>query len=70
MRTWLNDVEVLAPQTWIETTPPEPGSWWPVWEHWLAQHSSAVRVNPPQFGAAAAGYLPIADAPGEYVLQK
>ncbi|HMD75697.1 MAG TPA: alpha/beta fold hydrolase [Steroidobacteraceae bacterium] len=70
VRTWLNDVEVLAPQTWLETTPPEPGSWWPVWEHWLAQHSSAVRVNPPQFGAAAAGYLPIADAPGEYVLQK
>ncbi len=26
--------------------------------------------TPPQFGAAAAGYPPIADAPGEYVLQK
>jgi len=27
-------------------------------------------VAPPPIGCAAAGYPPIADAPGEYVLQK
>jgi polyhydroxyalkanoate synthase len=70
VRTWLNAVESLPPQAWFETTPAQTGSWWPVWEHWLAQHSAQARVAPPPLGAPAAGYAPIADAPGEYVLQK
>ena len=70
MRTWSNDTETLAPETWLETTPPHPGSWWPTWQHWLAQHSSQPLVPPPTLGSAAAGYPPLADAPGEYVLQR
>jgi polyhydroxyalkanoate synthase subunit PhaC len=70
VRTWLNDTETLDPQTWLETTPPQPGSWWPTWEHWLAQHSTQPLVAPPTLGSAAAGYPPIAPAPGEYVLQR
>ena len=69
VRTWLNATETLTPQAWLETTEPRQGSWWPTWEHWLAQHSSTTRVAPPSLGSAA-GYPPIADAPGEYVLQK
>ncbi len=70
VRTWLNDVDVLPPQTWLESTPPEPGSWWPVWQQWLAKHSGGALIDPPPLGASAAGYPPIADAPGEYILQK
>jgi polyhydroxyalkanoate synthase len=70
VRTWSNELETLAPEAWLESTPAQPGSWWPVWESWLSAHSSKARVAPPSIGSAAAGYPPIADAPGEYVLQK
>jgi polyhydroxyalkanoate synthase subunit PhaC len=68
VRTWLNDTETLAPQAWIDQTPAEAGSWWPVWDRWLVAHSGAERVAPPPIGAA--GYAPIDDAPGEYVRQR
>jgi polyhydroxyalkanoate synthase len=70
VRTWLNASDTLTPQAWFETTQPHAGSWWPIWQHWLAQHSTQARVAPPPLGSTAAGYPPIADAPGEYVLQK
>jgi polyhydroxyalkanoate synthase len=70
VRTWSNDTETLTPEAWLETTPPHPGSWWPTWQHWLAQHSQQPLVPPPPLGSAAAGYPPLADAPGEYVLQR
>ncbi len=70
MRTWMNDSDSLAAQTWFDTTEAGAGSWWPVWERWLAQHSSEVRVRPPAVGSIAAGYPPIGDAPGEYVFQR
>src|SRR6202042_817962 len=64
VRTWLNDSESLAAQAWLESTPPQTGSWWPVWESWLSRHSSAARVAPPGTGAPAAGFPPLGDAPG------
>jgi len=70
VRTWLNAAETLSPEAWFDSTPPRSGSWWPSWEEWLVQHSAAEKVAPPQMGSAAAGYVPLADAPGEYVLQK
>jgi polyhydroxyalkanoate synthase subunit PhaC len=70
VRTWLNSSEALMPQAWFDTTQPQAGSWWPVWQHWLSQHSAKTRVVPPPLGSASAGYPPIADAPGEYVFQK
>jgi polyhydroxyalkanoate synthase len=70
VRTWLNASDTLTPQAWFETTQPQAGSWWPIWQHWLAQHSTQALVAPPPLGSTSAGYPPIADAPGEYVLQK
>jgi polyhydroxyalkanoate synthase subunit PhaC len=70
IRTWSNDTETLDPQAWLEATAPVPGSWWPVWERWLEEHSGAERTAPPAMGSAKDGYAPIADAPGEYVLQR
>jgi polyhydroxyalkanoate synthase len=45
------------------------GSWWPEWQRWLAGHSSA-KAKPPSMGAAAKGYRPLEDAPGQYVRQR
>ena len=60
----------IGADEWFATTAPLPGSWWPTWGEWLKTHSSPVRVAPPAMGAPEAGYAPLADAPGEYVLQR
>ncbi len=57
----------VDPDTWLETTPVQKGSWWPSWFAWLAGHSGE-RTAPPPTGAPEAGYAPLCDAPGTYVL--
>lgn len=49
---------------WIERAHRTEGSWWPHWQHWLAQHSSPHKVAPPAPVAPA-----LCPAPGQYVLQ-
>jgi polyhydroxyalkanoate synthase len=61
------DVHYIDPDTWLATTPTQEGSWWPAWEAWLQQHAGK-RVAPPAMGNEAAGYTPLDDAPGRYVL--
>ncbi|WP_028713626.1 MULTISPECIES: alpha/beta hydrolase [unclassified Paracoccus (in: a-proteobacteria)] len=57
--------------TWAETAEARPGSWWEAWTEWLAAHSAARRVAAPAgMGAPAKGYVPLAEAPGTYVLQR
>ncbi len=56
----------IDPDTWMEENEPQPGSWWPLWDKWLDQRSSA-RVAPPSMGAPRKGLKPLRDAPGEYV---
>ena len=58
----------VDPETWRARTPRKDGSWWPEWQAWLAAHSSG-QVPAPALGAAEAGYPPLQDAPGSYVLQ-
>ncbi len=70
VRTWSTAGETLPPQTWFDTTAPEAGSWWPVWQRWLVKHSDPELIAPPSLGCPAAGLPPLADAPGTYVLQK
>jgi polyhydroxyalkanoate synthase len=60
----------VSADEWFETTAPLPGSWWPTWAEWLKSHSSEKRLAPPAMGAPEAGYPPLGDAPGEYVLQR
>jgi len=59
----------LDPDTWHEVTPRHEGSWWPAWEHWLAQRGGPL-VAPPSPGAPDAGYPPLDAAPGTYVLRR
>jgi polyhydroxyalkanoate synthase len=59
----------VDPDTWVAETPRKDGSWWPEWVSWL-QARSGKPTTPPALGAAAAGYPPLADAPGHYVMQQ
>ncbi|RMD62490.1 MAG: alpha/beta fold hydrolase [Alphaproteobacteria bacterium] len=59
----------VAPDEWVARTKPREGSWWPTWQAWLARHSGA-RTKPPGMGRAKAGYPPLCDAPGTYVLEE
>ena len=58
----------VDPDAWTVATLKHEGSWWPAWQAWLAKRSGA-KGPPPPLGNARAGYKPLADAPGTYVLQ-
>jgi poly[(R)-3-hydroxyalkanoate] polymerase subunit PhaC len=57
------------PETWIAYHDPRDGSWWPAWVAWLGS-LSGDSVSPPPVGNARAGFPPLEDAPGHYVLAK
>jgi polyhydroxyalkanoate synthase len=57
-----------APEQYLKKVEPAQGSWWPTFATWLAEHSTKTKVAPPKMGAA--GYKPVCDAPGEYVLAR
>ncbi|MEN6622422.1 MAG: alpha/beta fold hydrolase, partial [Smithella sp.] len=59
----------IDPDTWQETTPSHPGSWWVPWEEWLAKYSNPEKVDPPPVGNPEKGYYPLIDAPGIYILE-
>ncbi|MCC7283019.1 MAG: alpha/beta fold hydrolase [Acetobacteraceae bacterium] len=68
-------VRTLAPadadldaDTWLETTPPVEGSWWPAWVDWLAARSGPPGAVP-TMGAPQDGLPPLDNAPGRYVMQ-
>ena len=56
-----------APDDWLVSAPSVEGSWWPAWLEWIKARSGKP-VAPPPMGAR--GYKPLADAPGQYVLEK
>jgi polyhydroxyalkanoate synthase len=66
MHTRLPGDRFMDPETWMEEVEVQAGSWWPAWDKWLDEHTSA-QVAPPAMGASRKGYKPLGDAPGEYV---
>ncbi|MGA8009391.1 MAG: alpha/beta fold hydrolase [Thiomonas sp.] len=56
------------PEHWVQLAQAEEGSWWPHWERWLVSKGSGQHVAPPACGSV--DYPPVANAPGEYVLQR
>ena len=67
--TRLHDGPYLDPDAWLQAAVHHEGSWWPHWVSWLRAHSGEP-VPVPRMGAPEAGWGPIGDAPGQYVLQK
>lgn len=61
------DGQYVDPDTWMEKTKVQAGSWWPAWVAWLTERSTG-KIPPPETGAPEAGFPPLADAPGRYVL--
>ncbi|SDN17897.1 PHA/PHB synthase family protein [Vreelandella arcis] len=56
----------IDPETWLEKTPTQAGSWWPAWQEWLAERS---RHQAPAPTIGSTDYPPLEDAPGSYVKQ-
>jgi len=55
----------VAHETWQQQAPRHEGSWWPAWHQWLAGYSGKPVAAKPIPAKAA-----LADAPGEYVMQR
>jgi polyhydroxyalkanoate synthase len=66
--TRLADEPYIDPDTWKAAMPVQEGSWWPIWQVWLAKRSGEC-VVPPGMGAPMCGYPLLSEAPGTYVLQ-
>jgi polyhydroxyalkanoate synthase len=62
------DGKYIAPDQYLAHTQALPGSWWPEWQRWVADHSGEP-VAPPALGAPATDYAAQTDAPGRYVMQ-
>jgi len=62
-----SDAPYVGPEAWSAEVAERQGSWWPEWDAWLREHSSG-EAAPPVMGAPDAGYEPLDDAPGRYVL--
>ena len=56
----------LVPSTWQAAAPRAEGSWWPQWQAWLADHSSA-HIDAKEFASPPSS---LGEAPGTYVLQR
>ncbi len=69
VRTKRADDHYLDPERFVAQAQRKDGSWWPQWIAWLSERSGALATLPPM-GAPQAGYPPLADAPGAYVLQE
>jgi polyhydroxyalkanoate synthase subunit PhaC len=63
-----HDDQYLDPETFLANAPRKDGSWWPEWTDWLSARSGTP-VAAGAIGAVRAGYAPLCDAPGTYVLQ-
>ncbi len=62
---WTNDTLAQNSEDWLETATEHPGSWWPEWSAFLAEHAGKQVKAPSKLGNAT--FKPIEDAPGRYV---
>ena len=65
---WADGAHDGDAQHWFDTAQSTPGSWWPRWAGWLAQHSGPAQPAAGQLGNET--YPVIEPAPGRYVMQK
>jgi polyhydroxyalkanoate synthase subunit PhaC len=60
----------IGPDEWVAAAARRACSWWPAWNEWLNEHSSATRIAPPPVGLPDVDMPTLAEAPGTYVLQE
>jgi polyhydroxyalkanoate synthase len=66
---WLNDQPAQSgPDAWFDAATQHPGSWWPHWSAWLANHAGPMVHAPVSPGSL--DHPPIEPAPGRYVKEK
>ncbi|HEY2276643.1 MAG TPA: hypothetical protein VGH61_14160, partial [Steroidobacteraceae bacterium] len=65
--TWSDATTTLAPDEWHKRAPLREGSWWPAWEKWLSERSSARQLAGRALSPTGAGQGALGDAPGSYV---
>jgi len=63
-----NDRAEDDPEKWLAGARRLPGSWWPHWSTWLAQHGGAWRRAPVAEGSP--DHPSLDAAPGRYVVEK
>jgi polyhydroxyalkanoate synthase subunit PhaC len=66
--THKEEEKYVDPDAWQQSAVHHEGSWWPCWRDWLVKRS-ADQIPPPPLGAKPAGYAPLGDVPGAYVLE-
>jgi polyhydroxyalkanoate synthase len=65
---WVNGKPGRDSQRWLETAQSVPGSWWPAWSEWLAQHAGDEVPARAKLGSRK--HRAIEPAPGRYVKAK
>lgn len=65
---WTNDELPASADDWLKGATSVPGSWWPDWADWLAQHAGKKKAAPKAYGNRQ--HKVIEPAPGRYVKQK
>ena len=65
---WVDGKPGPDAEQWLATAQNTPGSWWPRWSGWLAQHAGGKVAAPRSLGNRK--YRAIEPAPGRYVLEK
>jgi polyhydroxyalkanoate synthase len=65
---WTNELLTDDPDDWLARAQSHPGSWWPHWAAWLAEHAGTRRPAPRPAGSAR--HRPLAPAPGTYVREQ
>lgn len=58
-----NQLKTTDPEKWLQNTVVESGSWWVHWQKWLAQQSSATKIE----ASHPDDTYKLGDAPGKYV---
>ncbi len=69
VRTKQTSQHYIDPERFLTEATLKDGSWWPQWTGWLGQRSGELTA-PPAIGAPQAGYWPLAEAPGAYVMMQ
>ncbi|GGX87220.1 class I poly(R)-hydroxyalkanoic acid synthase [Massilia dura] len=65
---WVNDERPEDPEQWIAGAVEHPGSWWPLWAAFLAEHGGDDVAPRTELGNET--FKPVEPAPGRYVKEK